>query len=332
MSNNRIKYIDVAKGIGIISVILVHTNIPHPLLKYLLSFNMPLFFVLSGLTFSTRYNFKDFLKKKFQTLLIPYFSFSVIFYLFWAICERPLGRGEDINILKPLIGIFYANNIDGWMIYNGVMWFIPALFISELIFFGLVKLKLSNKRFITILFLLSLIAFAISKYIAILFPFGVNISLTATVFIGIGYIMKDTLVPSFSTIISIFIFIMSYLLSQLNSIVFMYQNNYGNYILFYLTAIMGIVLYLNISKKLSKSEFLNFFGRNTLIILVFHSKIIFILDIIIKKVLNLSILYSGAIITPLTIIILIPFILIINKYFSFLLAKKKSNNLINHPS
>ena len=203
------------------------------------------------------------------------------------------------------------------------MWFIPALFISELIFFGLVKLKLSNKRFITILFLLSLIAFAISKYIPILFPFGVNISLTATVFIGIGYIMKDTSVPSFSTIISIFIFIMSYLLSQLNSIVFMYQNNYGNYILFYLTAIMGIVLYLNISKKLSKSEFLNFFGRNTLIILVFHSKIIFILDIIIKKLLNLSILYSGAIITPLTIIILIPFILIINKYFSFLLYKSR---------
>ena len=54
----RIEWIDMAKGIGIILVIMGHISFrPESLNVWLCSFHMPLFFFLSGLTYnSTKYS------------------------------------------------------------------------------------------------------------------------------------------------------------------------------------------------------------------------------------------------------------------------------------
>ena len=138
--SNRIEWIDIAKGIGMIFVILGHTAIPDNYLKFVLAFNMPLFFFLSGCTFKLKDNFFEFLKKKIKTLLIPYFVFSIITYLFWLVVERRILNDTGMSIFKPIIGMFYANNIDGYMIFDGVLWFIACLFITEILFFAIAKI------------------------------------------------------------------------------------------------------------------------------------------------------------------------------------------------
>ena len=77
--NKRIEWIDVAKGLGILSVILTHCYIPETLLKhYLYSFHMPLFFILSGYFHKVDIQM-NIIKKRFRTLIIPYVFFYITF-------------------------------------------------------------------------------------------------------------------------------------------------------------------------------------------------------------------------------------------------------------
>ena len=49
---SRIPMIDVAKGIGIILVVIGHTNLPTLVMNLIYAFHVPLFFVLSGMVFN----------------------------------------------------------------------------------------------------------------------------------------------------------------------------------------------------------------------------------------------------------------------------------------
>ena len=56
----RIEWIDTAKGIGLICVILGHMRVPY-LSTWIYTFHMPLFFFLSGAVFSGRqYCFREY--------------------------------------------------------------------------------------------------------------------------------------------------------------------------------------------------------------------------------------------------------------------------------
>lgn len=48
----RLDHIDACKGIGILLVILGHTNVPSIVHTIIYSFHMPLFFIISGYLFS----------------------------------------------------------------------------------------------------------------------------------------------------------------------------------------------------------------------------------------------------------------------------------------
>lgn len=97
----RIEWLDNAKGIGIILVVIGHSLITKIksdyfiadwAFRYIYSFHMSFFLFISGVIFSNAkeryftYNTLDYLKKKFRSLLVPYFSYSlIIFFLFFVI-------------------------------------------------------------------------------------------------------------------------------------------------------------------------------------------------------------------------------------------------------
>lgn len=62
----RIEYIDLAKGICIMLVVLLHVfgDMSGTVIKIMNLFRMPLYFVLSGLFFKQYEGFYSFLKKK----------------------------------------------------------------------------------------------------------------------------------------------------------------------------------------------------------------------------------------------------------------------------
>ena len=95
-NGKRLAYIDVAKGLGILLVICGHVIVEgekpfkysNILRDYIYSFHMALFFVISGILIG--HQLKDgvnisYIKKRIcsyiQSLLIPYYSWSVIYFI-----------------------------------------------------------------------------------------------------------------------------------------------------------------------------------------------------------------------------------------------------------
>lgn len=131
----RIEWIDTAKGIGLILVILGHLHIPF-MTTWIYLFHMPLFFFLSGLVYSGgKYTWKQYLIKKAKSLLVPYVTYGFIILLFYTIVNSIIGvenslYGSTREMFKNLIIQEHF-----WTI-----WFLTALFLVEIIYYFLNKI------------------------------------------------------------------------------------------------------------------------------------------------------------------------------------------------
>lgn len=97
-SNKRIQWIDIAKGIGIILVLIGHISLNKKINNFIYSFHMPLFFILSGYLYKNKENY---VKKKTKTILVPYFIVSIISFVYWFLIERHI-REQNIFPLNAL--------------------------------------------------------------------------------------------------------------------------------------------------------------------------------------------------------------------------------------
>jgi fucose 4-O-acetylase-like acetyltransferase len=82
--SGRIDWIDMAKGYGILFVIFAHLGVRY-IGSWIYTFHMPLFFFLSGYVFSTKYDFKTFVKRRYESIIIPYFSLGIVLVAFLII-------------------------------------------------------------------------------------------------------------------------------------------------------------------------------------------------------------------------------------------------------
>jgi len=74
----RIGWIDFAKGVAIILMVLGHAVVTSPLKKFIFVFHMPFFFVMAGFLLNLNKwggaeNFNAFAAKLFKRLLVPYY-------------------------------------------------------------------------------------------------------------------------------------------------------------------------------------------------------------------------------------------------------------------
>lgn len=78
--NEREIWADLARGIGVILVILGHTSqLSSIFIEWIYSFHIPLFFWISGCFFRDAPNITLYVKKKAKALLWPYILYSLIF-------------------------------------------------------------------------------------------------------------------------------------------------------------------------------------------------------------------------------------------------------------
>lgn len=130
--NKRIGTIDVAKGLGIIFVIIGHLNyyFPDGVNTIISSFHMPLFFIISGYTSGMLGSEKRKGKiiSKVRKLLVPYFLWALIF----------CGGLTDLEALK---GIVYGNTNTLVYTSQGVLWFLPVMFLASVMFGGILGLN-----------------------------------------------------------------------------------------------------------------------------------------------------------------------------------------------
>ena len=146
---DRIAYLDIAKAIGILLVVFAHINIKGLAYQTFYSFHIPLFFILAGMTFRSEGTFREFISKKTRRLILPYIAYSLITFAWYALVEVKMPEFTALTRNQTVFGafmeIFLARGSVDFLQHNPALWFIPCLFITEMIYFGLCRLKKQYK-------------------------------------------------------------------------------------------------------------------------------------------------------------------------------------------
>lgn len=271
----RVHYIDIARGIAIILMIIGHTLELGLTRKIIFSFHMPLFIIISGMFFKKR-KIKEELTHLNKKLIIPYVITIIITYML-----RYIIHNQEIHFLPIIQQIFfgYSNKKtffthidDVW-----VLWFIPFLIFCKILYYGIDKITKTNDLLKGIIcFCFSSMGIYLSK-INIFLPWSIDIALSSMLFYYIGYLLnKYHLIGKVisNQLIYIFIVITYTSLLKLGNIELAIRK-YPYGMICYITAFCGTIIIFSISqmieilsKKLTK--ILSWYGQNSMYILCVH--------------------------------------------------------------
>lgn len=349
MNNKRLTYLDLAKGIGIILVVLGHLEyISEDIRGFIYAFHMPLFFVISGILMAlkneTDYDYKILFKKKALALLVPYMWFSLLYI--------------PIDIMNVFIHHIDMNtflfNIISSIIFSGVgvLWFLPALFIAEAGAFIIFKTLKRSYIIIPVTCIMSVLLYLLANhFVPMIEPDIKNIffyiinglirvlirGLVATIFIIAGFysykwaLCKKESFSIIQLIAGILFIAITFFLFSINGCVDLHYLILNNIVIYFPLAIIASVGVVLISKNMCSIKLIEFYGKNSLTIMATHIQC-YILYVAIKlsepllqmgpELLGISTLFIAS-----TVIIVFAIetviIIIINKFFSFLIGKNK---------
>lgn len=302
---NRIALIDIAKGIGILLVVLGHQidyfHAPMPgVYPYIYLFHVPLFFFLSGMFFREKEDLWTCFRKKFMRLFVPYLLANIFFFLVEMVRVWKLGAAYDGDLGWRDLWLACAGLWPVLSMLSRPTWFILVLFRITLIY-KLIQMLAGGRKWI-----MAVLCAAIGIAGAIWAPgeYMLGQTMVALPFLCLGHIcgagiMEDKRVfgTAVSAVGALAALPLLYLISvhqQTNITV----NVYDNAALMFAGALLGIIAVLWLSKLIEwlpdTTKLLSFVGRYTLSILIWH--------IFIMKVLFTAAEYAGWENSPVTYI------------------------------
>ena len=323
--SSRNQELDVAKGLGILLVVIGHgyshtTNIE--LLIY--GFHMPFFFIISGIIYGQKQvQFEFNLRKKFKTLIIPYLFFEIMWWLCIALMNvnNPTWNGKEI-IVKALS---FKGNI--------ATWYLPCLFLVELIFWLVIHTGKFKYFLISALFVVGLIlpSQLNEAWLVILRP------LVGVGFFALGYYLYSLFQRECIGVVYLILSIIYSFITLHNGLILFYVREFRNILLFITSSLIGTYLIIRLSVRITKTAkenklcykifaFLCFCGENSLSIMCVHMFVIEILRAIDYKVFN-SLMpkfgeFEGIIICCIIMLCCKIILPLLNKYFYFCIGKK----------
>ena len=342
----RWNYIDILKGIGIILVVLGHTDrISDDLLKWIFSFHMVLFFVVAGYLIGKQYRGEKVkeiaLKRTAQKILLPYFWFS-LFAIVWDAAGMIIGRpGYSIDSMIEKGRDF----ITGYGI--SVLWFLPAYFVAVVLYRAL-RSRLNYGLCLMSCILLSATylliewvpAYALNAervlepgVVALLFSFAIWRGVFCALFVALGegiclfteHIWKRKVLCVITALGALGIGSLAGMYNEMASLRYL---QIGNAFLFVVSGVGITTGLLMICKWYGECSPLEFAGRNSLLILVTHldfrimnaalkcsDKVFEITDHNFARNLTLAVVL---------IVLEIIVIFILNRFFYFLFGKKET--------
>lgn len=285
-ANKRIAEIDVAKGIGILLVVFAHVNYTPFLLKYIYSFHMPMFFILSGFVFDRKkyLSFIDFLKRRITSLICPYILFTAISILFECVIFI-YGNGFSTDVMKTV-----GNGIKNALLsrgsadfFNAPLWFVLCLFVVEIVYFFISKFK--NKFIVVLCIPLVVLGWYLESEQFIVFdnnllPWSLDSALFALGWYALGNLTskksKEYLLSNHKNknIICVVIIILcmsvGFVLALKNGKVSLGSKILNNGFIFYATGITGTLSVVCFGVLFKKSKFLVWCGQNSFYIMAIH--------------------------------------------------------------
>lgn len=189
----RKKWADIAKAIAIIAVLVGHTSgIPGILSRMIFTFHMPLFFIFSGYFLKRPNDTKSAVKKDARALLTPYIVTCVLTIVL-AILRAIIFQQDVLNVAKEwLLASIYGSGglIPTWWIgtrWIGAIWFLLALFFAR--YFIYYTERFGKYQGIAVM-LIAYVGYVTTELTWL--PFSIQAGMTATMYLYIGKIIRDT--------------------------------------------------------------------------------------------------------------------------------------------
>lgn len=262
MQKQRILWLDIAKGIAIILMVLGHSNIPPVVSNFIWAFHMPLFFVASGYTTNwDKYSGLMFVRKKTTSIMRPFVIYSFLLYIVIRITDVQV----DISNLLS----------EGW---GGMaLWFVPVLFVALLFAYIYYRIR-SRKKWCYLAFLLGFSA--VLSYYDVVLPWNMSVAPYAVLYIIVGGIMKmywkeKEWIELWKMVVMVGLI---FLISQ-NWRLDMCENKILPLCPLFTSAMAGVIFVFSLSYIIENnirvlSKILQYIGRETYIILAFSQIII----------------------------------------------------------
>lgn len=348
MEQKRLYYLDMAKGIGIIGVVMLHsTMIEDSTIIWLSSFIMPLFFFISGMILSykkeSEQDMSTILKRKWHSLMIPYWGYCAC-YLLMDLIRLYFHSSGEVDFKKDILCFVTLYG-------RSVLWFIPTLFLTECGFLFLCK-KMSFAGTVLLNILLPASVLPIQTVLTRLEENGLPPQFLLTVFL----LLIRVLLRTFSSmpflclsyylfhffrdfwtnekpvsfcrfVFGIFLFSLSFPLSKINEHIDLPSLSLGCLPLTYLFAAVTIFGLLLACQNIRPLKPLIYLGNNSLIIMATHMDwfLLFIAILITQKI-NQYIFSDNSCFrifctVACTLLLDLPCITVINRYFPFLAGK-----------
>lgn len=286
-SKKRIEFIDLAKGICILLVVFhhiltgghgaikLHTDNLIEVNNYFGCFRQPLYFFLSGAFFKSYGSFKDFLVRKINKLLVP-------FFVFYICVSVPVMLKKDFTLSGLMRNLFAF--VEPERFWNYPIWFLWSLFVSCIIYYFIHKIGMRTKYPIAIIillsFLLGIIGYECCSF-KINIPAFIDTSMTAMPFFAMGYLTRNYTSLFMSNRIdylwnlSCVILLVIFVFFAGNGNPVYARNEYNMTIVqLYISGLGGGLLILILCKQLVKIPLISYLGKHSLIILLTHRPLI----------------------------------------------------------
>ncbi|MBQ6693332.1 MAG: acyltransferase [Bacteroidaceae bacterium] len=266
----RIEFIDLAKGICILLIIIGHSGVQ---VDYpgLTAMRTPLYLTLSGLFFKDYGGLFNLFIRKCNKILIPflffYLSSYALFYLFNAIYP-----GLIVSEAKGIMDVFTQTQY-----FNGPLWFLLVIFWDNIIF-GIIHLNIKSEWSRAFLVLaIGCCGLLFYKH-NLLVACSIDAAFTCLPFFYFGYLLKrsDILVPYkldyLNILFAAILFFAAYIIDTYSHPTLFFHDRIisGNIfavVFLPLTSVMGLLL---LCKAIGYLPVVSYFGRYSIIPLCTH--------------------------------------------------------------
>ena len=287
MEIRRLGHIDAIAGLMILWMVLGHcghfSHFGLPFFKFL-GFYMPWFYYKSGMFYKPKKQ-TDLLRKDIDKFLHPFIIYSLIGWFVWSVCEMIDGTQ---TIFSCILNAFNSFVTYGMIIGNGALWFLLSLFIVRE-FANIIIMR--NLPIPILIFVCFLLSFGLYYWGWYNHSWWMGNVFSGLFFFLLGYWLKGKEESTKLIILSAFI-ILVFIIAHFTKLIdfpylYMHANKMysGNYLLFFLMAVAGIIVTNNLFRicyTRFRLKILEYIGRNSMNFYVTHW-ILFVLVSFIAK-------------------------------------------------
>ena len=336
----RIKWIDIYKGIAIILMIVGHCS--GPLTKYVYVFHMGVFFFISGYTSNlTNKTIWQVLKNKFCSLMIPFYSVNILFITMKLIMEFLHIQKYYYNDLINKHNYFYSIK----MLFTssvatdlgGATWFLLILF--QIFILSKILIIITKNKINIVTIILSFVLFLLSYFMIqnkVTSKIQYDLTFIGNMYFVLGMYFKEKKIFNYSynkvcnkvenyIVIILSVIYLCFFTNLLKANVDYPSRKFNNPIVDLLSIVIAAILLQKICKWIENKkscEIITYIGKNTLPLLLLHFlilRVIFSIGVYIdilnietlKRLIPIENTYSWMVYTILIVIIFV----IINKAF-----------------